>query len=75
MQHQIKRHFTPKIDGKRKLLDSNAGNATPRRIISRTWYLIIKKTVALLVNVQFHQFHPSHVTHEVKFPHNLSKTI
>ena len=29
----------------------------------------------LLLNVQFHQFHRSHVTYKVKFCHNLSKTI
>ena len=33
--HQIKRHFTPKIDWKRKFLDSNDGNATPKRTESR----------------------------------------
>ena len=68
---QINLHIPPP---NQKTFDSNTGSATHKIIESRAKYLI-KMTVALLPNVQFQQFHRSHVTHEVKFRHSLSKTI
>ena len=67
---QINLHIPPP---NQKTFDSNTGSATHKIIESRAKYLI-KMTVALLPNVQFQQFHRSHVTHEVKFRHSLSKT-
>ena len=54
-----------KVDWKRKILHSNAENATAKRNN--------KKTAALLLNVQFYQFHHCHVNYEAKFRHILSK--
>ena len=45
--------------------NSNDAYTTPKIIESK------KKTIALLLNVQFYQFHHSCIAHEVKFHHNL----
>ena len=89
--HILKKHATFIITDKLKkphnqktfyakdwLKEKISGFYCCKRYTQKDWtnsLVLNKKTVALLPNDQFHQYRCSHVTHEVKFHHNLSETI